>query len=75
MEGWDGSAGFQFMPNEYITFGCEFVHRYMNIPYFSGRGGVTSPNGWNAPIGNPVGYTADLVNNENRIIFSTMFRF
>ena len=70
-----GIPRIQFMPNEYITFGCEYVHRYMNVPYFSGRGGVTSPNGWNAPIGNPLGYTADLVNNENRIIFSTMFRF
>lgn len=75
MIGWDYSAGFQLMPNDYITFGCEFVHRYMNFPYFSGRGGVTSPNGWNAPIGNPTGYTADLVKDENRIIFSTILRF
>jgi hypothetical protein len=74
-EGWDASAGFQFMPNDYLTFGAEFVTRHMNVPYFSGRGGVTSPNGWNPPIGDPTGYKADLVKDENRIIFSTIVRF
>ena len=74
-EGWDASAGFQFMPNEYLTFGVESVTRHTSVPYFSGRGGVTSPNGWNAPIGNPAGYQADLVKDENRLIFSTIFRF
>ncbi len=72
---WDASAGIQFMPNENLTFGIEYVTRHSDVPYFAGRGGVTSPNGWNAPIGNPVGYTADLVNDENRIIFSSIFRF
>ncbi len=74
-EGWDASTGFQFMPSEFITFGLEYVTRHTNVPYFSGHGGVTSPNGWNAPIGNPVGYTADLVKDENRIIGSMIFRF
>ena len=72
---WDASAGLQYMPNDYITFGAEFVTRHADTPYFSGRGGLTSPNGWNAPIGNPVGYVADLVKDENRLIFSTIFRF
>ena len=63
------------MPNEYLTFGVEFVTRHTSVPYFSGRGGVTSPNGWNAPIGNPAGYQADLVKDENRLIFATIFRF
>ncbi len=74
-EGWDASAGFQFMPNDYLTFGVEFVTRHTNVPYFSGRGGVTSPNGWNPPIGDPTGFRADLVKDENRLIFSTIFRF
>ena len=74
-KGWDVSTGVQFMPNEYMTFGVEYVSRHTNIPYFSGPGGVTSPNGWNAPIGEPAGYVADLVKNEERIIFSTIFRF
>lgn len=74
-DGWDFSTGFQFMPNELMTVGVEYVSRHTNIPYFSGHGGVTSPNGWNNPIGNPIGYAADLVKNEERIIFSTIFRF
>lgn len=74
-KGWDISTGIQYMPNEYLTFGLEAVSRHTDVPYFSGRGGVTSPNGWNAPIGNPTGYTADLVKNENRLIFSSIFRF
>jgi hypothetical protein len=75
LAGWDASTGFQFMPNEFVTFGLEFVTRHMSIPYFSGPGGVTSPNGWNAPIGDPTGFTADLVKDENRIIFYTIVRF
>lgn len=72
---WDYSATLQYMPNEHITIGLEFVNRNSDTPYFSGRGGVTSPNGWNAPIGNPVGYVADLVKSENRIITSFICRF
>jgi len=74
-EGWDVSTNLQWMPNEYTTIGLEFVHRWASAPYFSGPGGVTSPNGWNIPIGNPVGYAADLRQDENRIILSSIFRF
>lgn len=74
-EGWDASANVQFMPNDFMTFGLEFVTRHTNVPYFSGPGGVTSPNGWNPPIGDPSGFTADLVKDENRIICSAIFRF
>lgn len=73
--GWDASTCIQYMPNEYLTIGVEFVTRHTSIPYFSGPGGVTSPNGWNAPIGDPSGYEADLVKDENRIILSSIFRF
>jgi len=74
-EGWDASTTIQYMPSEHLTFGLEFVTRHSSIPYFSGRGGLTSPNGWNAPIGNPIGYQADLVRSENRIIASMICRF
>ncbi|MBL7840418.1 MAG: porin [Cyclobacteriaceae bacterium] len=73
--GWDFSTSFQFMPNENVTWGLEMVTRHANVPYFSGRGGVTSPNGWNAPIGDPSGYVADLVKHETRIIASMIVRF
>ncbi len=74
-EGWDASANIQYMPNQFMTFGIEYVSRHTNVPYFSGPGGVTSPNGWNAPIGDPANYIADLVKDENRLIFSTIFKF
>lgn len=74
-EGWDASANVQYMPNDFMTFGIEFVTRHTSVPYFSGPDGVTSPNGWQAPIGNPDGFIADLVQDENRIIFSVLFRF
>ena len=74
-EGWDASTTLQYMPNEHLTWGIEAVTRHTNVPYFSGRGGVTSPNGWNPPIGDPTGYVADLVKNETRIIMSMIVRF
>lgn len=73
--GWDASTCVQFMPNEYMTYGLELVTRHADVPYFAGRGGVTSPNGWNAPIGNPTGFVADLVKDETRLIISMIFRF
>jgi len=30
------------MPKEYITFRTEYGYRHANVPYFSGRGGITS---------------------------------
>jgi hypothetical protein len=62
------------MSNEWITIGPEHRTHHTNVPYFSGHGGVTSPNGWNAPIGDPTGYTADPVQDEDRIILSLIVR-
>jgi hypothetical protein len=45
------------------------------VPYFSGRGGVTSPNGWNPPIGDPSGFVPDLVKDETRLVASMIVRF
>jgi hypothetical protein len=73
-DAWDASAALQFMPTEYSTWGVELVHREANTPYFAGPGGVTSPNGWNAPIGDPTNYRADLRKQETRVIFSHIFR-
>jgi hypothetical protein len=74
---WDFSTGIQFMPNEHVTWGLEYVERHADVPYFAGHGGVTSPNGWNPPIGNPAtpGWTADLVKDEHRVIASLIVRF
>jgi hypothetical protein len=39
---WDMSATFNWMPRQYFTFVAEYGYRHANVPYFSGRGGITS---------------------------------
>jgi hypothetical protein len=36
------------MPSQWLTFRWEIGYRHADIPYFSGRGGITPPNGNNA---------------------------
>ncbi len=38
---WDASLTFDWMPRQYITFRSEYGYRHANVPYFSGRGGIT----------------------------------
>jgi Putative beta-barrel porin-2, OmpL-like. bbp2/Carboxypeptidase regulatory-like domain len=38
---WDSSITFDWMPKQYITFRWEYGYRHANVPYFSGRGGIT----------------------------------
>jgi hypothetical protein len=75
-KGFDFSVGFDYMPNRYITFRGEYVHRGTNVPYFAGAGGMT-PDGGNT--GNPTaivpGFTPDLRKYENRLDFALMTRF
>ncbi len=72
-KGFDCSTGFDYMPNQSITFRVEFVHREANVPYFAGSGGVTSPTGYTTtPL--PSDWRPDLVKMENRIIFAVLFR-
>jgi len=39
---WDTSLTFDWMPREYITFRTEYGYRHANVPYWSGRGGITN---------------------------------
>ncbi len=71
---WDVSTNIQYMPSEYVTWGAEIVHRHASVPYFAGPGGVTSPNGYLPPIGDPTGFVPDLRQDETRLIFSVLFR-
>ena len=38
---WDTSITFDYMPKQYITFRWEYGYRHANVPYFTGRGGIT----------------------------------
>ncbi len=44
---WDSSFTFDYMPKQYITFRWEYDYRHANVPYWSGRGGITPPGGNN----------------------------
>jgi hypothetical protein len=44
---WDTTLNFQYMPKQYITWWMEFGYRHSDVPYFSGRDGITPPGGNN----------------------------
>ena len=51
---WDTSLTFDWMPKEYITFRTEYGYRHANVPYWSGRGGITpGVNGFPSVVPNP----------------------
>jgi hypothetical protein len=50
----DGTVTLQYMPKQYITWWMELSVRHSDIPYWTGRGGVTPPGGNN---GTPQYYT------------------
>lgn len=72
-QGFDYSTNLDWMPNQSLTVRVEYVHRGTSVPYFAGRGGVTSPTGYTTtPL--PTGWEPDLVRRESRLIFAVLFR-
>jgi hypothetical protein len=72
-QAWDCSTNLDWLPNPSITFRIEFVHRESIVPYFAGKGGVTSPSGYQwTPL--PPDWRPDLVKTESRIILAVLFR-
>ena len=72
-EGFDYSTNIEWLPNEHIAFRLEYVHRQSNVPYFAGKGGVTSPNGYATTPLTP-DWRPDLVKFDDRIILAALFR-
>ena len=70
---YDLSTNFDWMPNQSITFRAEFVYRHADVPYFAGKGGVTSPDGYSTTPLTP-NWRPDLVKSESRIIFAVLYR-
>lgn len=71
--GWDVSTNIDFMPNQSITYRLEFVHRNASVPYFAGKGGVTSQTGYTTTPLDPA-WRPDLVKSESRLILALLFR-
>jgi hypothetical protein len=42
---WDSTVTFHWMPKQYITWWAEAGYRHSDVPYWSGRGGITPPGG------------------------------
>jgi len=42
---WDTTINLQYMPKQYITWWAEAGYRHSDVPYWSGRGGITPPGG------------------------------
>ena len=65
---WDGSATFDFMPQQFVTFRVELNHRASNVPYFAGSGGVSPKGGNSGVLGSRVdGFNPDLRTSEDRV--------
>lgn len=71
--GFDYSTNIEWLPNDHVSFRLEYVHRESSVPYFAGRGGVTSPSGYTTTSVTP-GWAPDLVRAEDRLIFAVLFR-
>lgn len=73
---WDTSFTFDWMPKEYITFRTEYGYRQADVPYFTGRGGITPPGGNTGTPSVPVaGWTPDLRRDEREIRYAIMVKF
>lgn len=69
---YQGTATFDIMPNDFVTFRLEYRYRNSNKPYFAGRGGTTSPDGWATT--STENWRPDLVKNESGLTLAVNFR-
>ena len=55
---YDATVTFDYMPSQWLTFRWEGGYRHSDVPYFTGRGGFTPPNGVNSFLntGSPASY-------------------
>jgi hypothetical protein len=73
---WDMQVAVDASPQPFITFRTEYNHRAANVPYFTGRGGVTPPGGDQGAPGSTVAdWTPDLVKNEDRLTLAMLVKF
>jgi hypothetical protein len=49
---WDASITYDYMPRQWITFRWEYDYRHANVPYWTGKGGVTPPGSGGVPYTN-----------------------
>ena len=49
---WDMSVTYDYMPRQWLTFRWEYDYRHANVPYWTGRGGITPPGSGGVPYTN-----------------------
>ena len=49
---WDISITYDYMPRQWLTFRWEYDYRHANVPYWTGRGGITPPGSGGVPYTN-----------------------
>ncbi len=72
---WDSSITLTYMPNQFLTFLVEYIHRASSVPYFAGPNGITPPGGNNGTPQEAIsGWAPDLVRYENRMEAALLVR-
>jgi len=66
------AATIDYLPSPWLVVRLEYEHRGANIPLFSGRGGITGPNG--APAASPASFTPDLRRFDDRAVLALILR-
>lgn len=69
------AATIDFKPSPWLMVRLEYAHREANQPYFSGRGGITGPNGL-PPVDDAAraAFTPDLRTNDDRLVGNVTLR-
>lgn len=74
---WDMQVTGDWMPTRNLTFRLEYNHRWANVPYFAGPGGMTPPDSNGATVNQspaPAGWHPDLVKSEDRVTAAMLIR-
>jgi hypothetical protein len=70
IKAYDGTATLDWMPNQFTTFRWEFGYRHTNVPYWSGRGGITPPGGNN---GSPADFVCSTGASSGQTVLSAAY--
>jgi Putative beta-barrel porin-2, OmpL-like. bbp2/Carboxypeptidase regulatory-like domain len=62
---WDTQLNFQYMPKDWITWWAETTFRHSDVPYWSGPGGVTPPDGNTGAPGSYVCNNGSTIGSDN----------
>ncbi len=65
-----------YLPSPWLLWRLEYAHRFANVPFFSGHGGITGngPDGTVNTAPNAPPFTPDLVKTDDRIVGNVTLR-